>query len=138
MPEHRICSKRSVVHEDFPEFCQCALSQLHCSWAVFFSILCFLRFHSRSILTHCNSTGFPITSSEASSQNILLEPLPLAPPWGLQTDRRPGRSRVDDGTDSTRHITNGKTEAQGKVRQTRCDGFSVSANTIPPIQQNPT
>ena len=74
--------------KDFPEFPQCVFSQLHCPWRAFICcpgpsrdlFLCFLRILSRSILAHYNSGGFPITSSGASFQNILLEPPPLAPP----------------------------------------------------------
>ena len=145
LPEQRICSKRSVVHEDFPEISVCIiLIALFLGWHLLqkicrprrfarnlcvyslncfalglfsfsvqapleaLSILRFLRLHSRSKLTHANSAGFPITSSEASSQNILLELPSLAPPRGLQTDRTPKRSRVEDGTDSTRHTIKGE------------------------------
>ena len=51
-----------------------------------FSILCFLRLHSRSTLVRLSSAGLPITSSEIRSQTYLLEPPPLAPPWCLSSD----------------------------------------------------
>ena len=125
--KNRICSSWSVSFSVYSLNC---IALGLCSSSVqtlpeAFSILCFLRFHARTILGHCNSTGFPITTPAASSQNILLGPLPLGASRGLQTDP-PGRSRVDDGTDSTRHTQRKKTEAQGVVSQTRCIGFSHS------------
>ena len=98
MPEKRICTERPTIHENFPEFPQCVFSQLHRSGAVFI----FCPRPSRGVFhlvfpafpfmlpAQLRSASLPITSSGASSQNILLEPPSLAPPWGLQTDRCPG------------------------------------------------
>ena len=66
-------------------------------------------------LGNCVLTGFPNTVPGASSQNIVLEPPPLAPPGGQQLDPL-GRSRVDDGTDSKRHTTS-EDESTSEIRQ---------------------
>ena len=91
----------SVVHEDIPEFFQCVLNCIAlglCSYSIqgpleALSILCFPRFHAFTTLGHCDLPGFPIKYLGASSQNILIEPPPLAPPG------------VDDGTNSTRRTS---------------------------------
>ena len=131
LSEHRICTKRSIIHEDFPEFVQCAFSQLHCSWAVFI----FSPGSSQRLL-HLVFPAFPPTNIfwDIVIRQAFRIQHPgtsfLSPfPWRLlrvcrQTLR--GAQGFDDGTNSTRLSTKGKSKAQGDVRQTRCDYFSVS------------
>ena len=113
-------SKMFVVHEDFPEFVQCVLSQLHWSWVVFVFnprspwdlFLCFLRFHGFIILD-IDLTGFPISSPGASSQNIFLEPLPLVPPEVCSADPLV-HSTVNDGTILVQHSTRRRRKHRAK------------------------
>ena len=104
----RVRFKGSVVCENFTKFIQCVFSQtallLDCvhieskGLLEALSILYFLLFHAFMTLGHCVLTGFPITPPRGSSQNILLEPHPLAPPrvsnWTLWGAEGPMKEQV--------------------------------------------
>ena len=96
-----------------------------------FSILYVLHFHSCSIWTHCNSPKFLITTSEANSQNIFLEPPPLAPSWCLQTDRCIGATKVWWWN---RFNASHKMQTH---RQNTNNGFSISIKNKPWLTAKP-
>ena len=118
-----ICSKRLIIHEDFPELTQCVVLVLFLFFAYKtflrpFPSCVFLRFHSRSALAQQRPVGFPITSSGASSQNIFLEPPSLAPPGVCRETAASGRSRFDYSTDST-CVTQEKSQSKCRVQSSR-------------------
>ena len=124
MSEKRICTERSIIHEDSPEFPHCSFSYIVLWLFSFsvqdlveaFSILCFLLFHSRSTLTQLRSTSLPITSSGAK--------VPKHPFWAFlraslgSAEPCSGRSRFDDSTDST-FVTQDRDQSKYRVQSGR-------------------
>ena len=88
LSEHRICSKGSVVHEDFPEFFQYVFSQLHRSWAIFHCLSTFSRLFPSCTSCVSNHVRFRRNLDQQAWQLHLLEQVPktsfLSPfPWRL-------------------------------------------------------
>ena len=131
--ENSFCTERPIIQEEFPEFAQCVFSELHRSCSVFifqdlleaFSILCYLRFHSRSTLAQLRSAGLSITSSGASSQKILLEPPSLAPPRVCRQTAAPEPLEVNNSQIPYVPTTEwDQTKYKSATKQTKCISFS--------------
>ena len=118
--EHRICSKGSVVHEDFPDFFQSVFSQLHCVSCVS-TLAQFWNIVFRQAFRLHLPGQIPKTS--------FLSPFSWRLPGVHRQTDPPGRSKVDDGTISAQHSTKERRKHRVMIPQSQSVKMSVPVGT---------